>query len=248
MNRTLSKPNYYRVVIRLVAVLAVGLSLAWAPCAQAAGNVEVSVEDGDLIIRGDDRDNNIIVTAGNVTGRAGTTVNGGGETVTDDIDIKMKGGDDFVRVDIVLVSDDLKVSMGSGDDIIELLEVRVSDETQIATGDGNDIVFIDGVLSRSEEFIRSDFVDKFTVETGDDEDLVEINHAIFRDEVDVKLGSGIDGVCSHASEYQRPDETSFDGGEPAGEEFFLLVEVPVIVTGFEDGSPDDCSFLGGREF
>src|SRR5678815_3123917 len=106
MNRKLSKPNY-RVVIHLLVVLTcgLGLSMAWTQQAQAAGDVQVSVQDGNLIIRGDDRDNNIILTENGVSGRAGTTVNGERhifipDGVTRDIDIKMKGGNDFVRIEL----------------------------------------------------------------------------------------------------------------------------------------------------
>ncbi|PYJ16481.1 MAG: hypothetical protein DME96_09595 [Verrucomicrobia bacterium] len=99
MNRQLNKPNY-RVLIRLLTVLvsAVGLNLALATSAQAAGNVELRVEHGNAIITGDAGDNNIIVIQACcqtviVTGRAETTVNGSSgrsevEGVTHDIDIK----------------------------------------------------------------------------------------------------------------------------------------------------------------
>src|SRR5436190_1533437 len=146
MDRKLSRLNY-RVVIRLVAVLAsvVGLNLAWATGAQAAGNVEARVEGQHLILTGDDSDNNIIVQEGGiVTGRAGTTINGssdsfGGAGVS--ISIKMKGGNDFVRVDAdsgQTVYREVKIDTGMGDDIIEILGVRVTDETRIDTGDGDD--------------------------------------------------------------------------------------------------------------
>jgi hypothetical protein len=238
--------------------------MAWSPWAQAAGNVQASVEDGDLVITGDGRDNNIIVIQESVLGqvavigRAGTTVNRERrrfdlEGVAGDIDIEMRGGDDFVRIEVVpgfsvAIPGDLRIDTGKQDDIIELLGVTVAAETPIDTGDGNDIVFIDGVFTINDEFVRSDFAGKFAVETGDGEDLVEINHAIFRGEVNVKLGSGIDGVCSNASEYQSPDQTSFDGGEPSegpGDEFVGLDRETQAVIGFE-GEPDDCGFLGGR--
>lgn len=262
MNGNLNKPNY-GVVMRLATVLACGLgaSMAWAPSAQAAGDVQV-VTDGNLFITGDGRDNNIMVIADGstvrVAGRAGTTVNR--ERLFDaevtDIDIEMRGGDDFLRVDVdpgfMAFPGDLEIDMGKQDDMIEFLGVAVAGETRIDTGDGNDIVFIDGVFSPSEEFIRSDFAGKFAVETGDDEDLVEINHAVFRGEVDVRVGNGIDGVCTQAaSEYQSLDQTSFDGGEPSefpGDGFFELIDqLRGAVVNFED-HPDDCSFLGGRDF
>ena len=258
MNRKLSKLNC-RVVIRLLAVLAsaAALNLAWATRAQGAGNVEVSEEDGVLIITGDDSDNNIIVQEGGlVTGRAGTTINGNGRfepfDVIHDINIKMKGGDDFVRVDAgpgTTVFRDVKIDTGMGDDIIEILGLRVRDETRIDTGDGDDLLFIDSVLTPF-GFSRSDFTGKFTLDSGSGRDLFEFHNATFRDEVDVRLGFGIDGACGFEdSEFQRPHMVRFDGGPPSGGfsgDGIVNAGLEFTITDFED-FPDDCSFLGGRD-
>src|SRR5436309_10574524 len=149
MNRKLSKLNY-RVAIRLLAVLAsaAALNLAWATSAQAAGNVEVREEDGALIITGDDSDNNIIVQEGGlVTGRAGTTINGNGRfepfDVLHDINMKSKGGDDFIRVDAgpgTTVFRDVKIDTGMGDDHIEIMGLRVRGVIRIDTGVGDEIM------------------------------------------------------------------------------------------------------------
>lgn len=221
------------------------------------GNVHVSVQNGSLIIRGDSRDNNIILTENGVTGRAGTTVNGERfvfipDGVINDVVIRMKGGDDFVRVELpgtnFAIPRDLEISMGSGADIIELLQVRVPNETRIDTGGGNDVVFIDGVLG-SNEFIRSDFAGLFKLEARGGKDLFEFHHAIFRGEVDVRLGSGIDGACStQDSEFVVPGLASFKGGAPNGfpGDGFVAPGIEfTAISGFEE-FPDDCSFLGGR--
>ena len=253
MNRKLSKLNC-RVAIRLLAVLAsaVGLNLAWATWAQAAGNVEVREENGVLIITGDDSDNNIIVQEGGlVTGRAGTIINGTAEGVIHEVVIKMKGGDDFVRVDAgpgTTVFRDVKIDTGMGDDIIEILGLRVRDETRIDTGDGDDLLFIDGVLTPF-GFSRSDFTGKFTLDSGSGRDLFEFHNATFRDEVDVRLGFGIDGACGFEdSEFQRPHLVRFDGGPPSGfpGDGIVNAGLEFTITDFED-FPDDCSFLGGRD-
>jgi hypothetical protein len=243
--------------LRLVAILTFAVSLASAPQSQASGDVQVSVKNGSLIIRGDAHDNNIILTEGGIAGRAGTTVNGERhifipEGITNNIDISMKGGDDFVRVELpgtnFAISHDLEISMGSGDDNTELLQVRVPEETRIDTGNGNDIIFIDGVLGVN-EFIRSDFAGKFTLDTGSGEDLFEFHHTIFQGEVEVRLGSGIDSACNtEDSEIQIPDQASFDGGAPSGfpGDGFVAPSIELTnITGFEN-FPDDCSFLGGR--
>ena len=244
-------------VLRLVAILTFAVNLASAPQAQPVGDVQVSVKNGNLIIRGDEHDNNIILTENGIAGRAGTTINGERhifipEGVTNDIDISMKGGDDFVRVELpgtnFAISHDLEINMGSGDDIIELLQVKVPEETRIETGNGNDIIFIDGVLGVN-EFIMSDFTGKFKLETGSGEDLFEFHHTIFQGEVDVRLGSGIDSACNtEDSEIQRPDQASFNGGAPSGfpGDGFVAPSIELTnITGFEN-FPDDCSFLGGR--
>ncbi|RPJ26696.1 MAG: hypothetical protein EHM33_10610 [Chloroflexi bacterium] len=137
--------------------------------------------------------------------------------------------------------------MGTGADIIELLQVSAPDETRIDTGNGHDIIFIDGVFDGS-DFVRSEFTGKFKVDTGSGEDLLEFHHAIFHGEVDVKLGSGIDGACStQDSEFLMPDQANFNGGSPNGfpGDGFVAPTIGLNVTGFEF-DPDDCSFLGGR--
>ena len=227
-----------------------------APLPRAGGNVQVSVVSGNLIIRGDDRDNNIIITESLIAGRAGTTINGERrifvpDGVTADVDIKMRGGNDFVRVELpgtnFAVPQDLEISMGNGTDIIELLQVKVPAETRLDTGSGDDIIFIDGVFDSS-DFVRSEFTGKFKVETGSGEDLLEFHHAIFHGEVDVKLGSGIDGACStQDSEFLMPDQANFDGGSPSGfpGDGFVAPTIGLNITGIEF-FPDDCTFLGGR--
>lgn len=256
MNKKLIKLNH-RVVVSVMAILAFAITLASAPLAKSIGNVQVRVENGNLVIQGDDQDNNIIITESGVSGRAGTTVNGERhlfipEDVTNDIEIRMKGGNDFVRVELpgtnFAIPHDLVLNMGSGNDIIELLQVRAPNETRIDTGNGNDIVFIDGVLGVN-EFIRSEFTGKFELKAGSGEDLFEFQHTIFRSEVDVKLGSGIDGACNtENSEFQMPDQASFNGGAPSGfpgDGFVAPNTQFTNITGFEN-FPDDCSFLGGR--
>ena len=133
--------------------------------------------------------------------------------------------------------------MGGHDDMIELLGVTVTGDTRIETRGGNDIVFIDGVGGQTSDFQR------FTAVTGSDKDLVEIQRAIFRGEVDVSLGSGIDFVCGNAAEFQAPGIVSFDGGAPDGGfpgDEHTVEESGGLIINFE-GNPDDCSFLGGRE-
>lgn len=248
-----------RTVIRLIAVLAfaVSLTIAWSPWAQAVGNVQVTMENGDLIIQGDNADNNIIITESGVAGRASTLVNNQRrisipDGVADDVVIMMMDGDDFVRVELpgsnFAVPDDLRITMGAGSDTIELLQTKAPDETRVSTAGGSDVVFIDGVFDGN-NFVRPDFGGTFTLASGGGDDLLEFHHAVFQGDVDVSLGSGIDGACStEDSEFQDPGQARFNGGDPSGfpgDGFVSRGLEFTNIVGFED-FPDDCSFLGGR--
>jgi len=230
--------------------------------AQAAGNVDATLQNGDLIISGDDRDNNIIViqeccSTVIVKGRADTTINGSTSRfdteVTHDIIIGLNDGNDFVRVEVVPgvgeIMNDLKIHSGHGDDTVELLGVTVQDDTAIETGDGDDVIFIDGVQEPN-GYQHPDFRGRFSVKAGSGQDLLEFHHAIFRGEVDVTMGNGIDGVCNtEDSDFLQPDQATFDGGPPngfPGDGFVApIIQLPHIIN-FEE-FPDDCSFLGGRD-
>ena len=225
--------------------------------ALAAGNVLVNVQNGNLVIQGDAGDNNIIVVESGVVGRAGTTVNGERglffiDGVTNDVRIDMKGGNDFLRVELpgtnFAISNNLVIRMGEGDDNIELLQTRAPNETRIHTEEGNDVVFIDGV-TRFSQFFRSDFFGKFVLRTGVGNDLFEFHNTTFHGEVDVMLGTGNDGACTtQDAEFVMPKLASFDGGGPSGflGDGFVSPSLEfTALLGFEF-FPDDCSFLGGR--
>lgn len=245
-------------ILSCMTVLALAGSVAVVPLpAPTGGDVQVRVEDGDLIIQGDNRDNNIIVTESLIGGRAGTTINGERrifvpEGMTGDIVINMEGGDDFVRVELpgtnFHVLHDLEINMGRGNDILELLQVKVPEETRIDMGSGHDIIFIDGVMGPN-EFTRSEFFGNFMVTTGSGEDLLEFHRTIFHGGVNVDLGSDVDGVCNtEDSQILMPEQAFFDGGAPSsfpGDGLVApTIEFPNIIN-FE-AFPDDCSFLGGR--
>lgn len=222
-----------------------------AQAENAPGNVTVTVDKGDLLIRGDAGDNNIFLTETGIAGRAGTKVNGDGfesipDGVTRDVRIDMVGGDDFVRVELpgtnFAITNNLVVTMGAGDDNLELLQVRAPNATRIDAGDGNDIVFVDGVRSFS-DFVKSDFGGEFVLRTGPGDDLFEFHNAIFRGEVDIRLGLGADGACSsQGSKFLAPHLGTFDGG--GSSDGFHAIHIPNL-TNFEF-FPDDCTYLGAR--
>ena len=169
MNRKLSKPHY-SVVTRLVAVLAcgLGLSMAWAPSVQAAGQVSVKVNGfGNLIVTGDGANNCIEVALlatgqGTVSGCDSTLVNGGSSVpysgVKYDFKFNMQGGNDTVIIaddDGDTVLDDLEINTGTGNDTVEVHHFAVLGEMHINTGSGNDLVIIDGVAARHSSQINT---------------------------------------------------------------------------------------------
>ena len=256
MNKKFFQRNH-RIIIGIVVILVVTVSVAAPPRQPLTRNIQVRVENGNLILLGNDLDSNIIITENGVSGRMGTTVNGQRhifipEAATHDVIISMRGGNDFVQVELpggnFTIPHDLVINTGPGNDMIELLQVKAPNETRINTGPGSDIVFIDGVLHPS-GYIRSEFTGKFTLFAGRGADLLEFHNAIFHGSVDVRLGPGIDGACStEDSEFQMPDQASFNGGFPSvfpGDGFVAHSLEFTNITGFED-FPDDCSYLGGR--
>ena len=124
--------SIYRIRAGLVAVLAAGVSMTWAPWAQAAGNMQVSVKNGNLVIRGDDAFNCIGITGKGGTGEYSvggcdsTLINGGDVSgVIHGIIIDMRGGDDNVTInggDNNIAPDDLEITTGSGNDTVTVAD------------------------------------------------------------------------------------------------------------------------------
>jgi hypothetical protein len=129
----------------LLASFAATPSLAQAE--NLPGNVTVTVNNGDLIIRGDAGDNNIILVESGIAGRTGTKVNGERrifipDGVTGDVRIDMVGGDDFVRIELpgtnFAIPNNVVITTGLGNDHLELLQLRAPNSTRRDTGHGNE--------------------------------------------------------------------------------------------------------------
>jgi len=166
-----------------------------------AGNVVAKVVNGNLKITGDALDNDITVTQGLtanqfvITGNGTTTVNGlVADTlvgVTKSFNVKLKGGDDAVKLDSLTVPNKLIVNTGAGDDRVELENVNVLGRTNINTGWGNDDVLIDPTV----------FDGKANIKTGAGKDMVELAEAIFKGRASLVTGSGADTVTVSDSDF-----------------------------------------------
>jgi hypothetical protein len=170
-----------------------------------AGDVSVFLDaDGNLIVEGDNQANCIeldqfgdFTVRGCDAGGGPTRINGvpNGEVEfgvlnEGDIKIRLKGGDDGVRVgfnsDSVNPPDDLEIDTGGGNDEVEITgDTNIGDDLEITTGGGND----DVVVMNTTTGVADDTV----IDTGDGADSVAIIGS-FGDDLEIKTGRGDDSV------------------------------------------------------
>lgn len=231
----------------------------------AGGNVTIRVSKGNLLIKGDNRSNCIVIvpgsglTQGTVNPCDDTTINKQTDSFYyDDVDkdykIQMQGGADRVLIDGMAddpgdIPRDLKIHTGAGDDKVTLLEVYVFGETEISMGSGIDTLEID------QQSFNSVFDDDFVVKTGSGNDAVDMcsglalvgTKSTFNDDVKVKLGSGQDRLCICG--IFAHEEVEFDGGS-GSKDGYVVEETDFLEDvqpkGFEL-FPDDCAYLGGQD-
>src|SRR5262245_32472008 len=131
-----------------------------------AGNVLVSVSNGDLIVTGDTQENQIqiiqarqngVPTAGRywIAPQNGTLINGQASgqyvnNVTRDMRINLGDANDRLTLSDgssnsnFIVPRDLIIDMAGGADVVNVNKISVRDDATITTGDGNDSVTFKG--------------------------------------------------------------------------------------------------------
>jgi hypothetical protein len=178
-----------------------------------AGDVTAQIIKGDLVIRGDDFDNGITITAGSVAGTivvtgvsaggAATRVNGtanGAVTLagfTDDFKIKMKGGNDTVAITSLTVRDSFKLKLGKGNDTATLTSVTVADDAKITGKRGNDSVTI-----------TNSVFEELGVKMGRDNDVLSIAGTTVHDKTKLKGGRGANSLATGAGNSLANSKTS----------------------------------------
>jgi len=134
--------------------------------------------DGDFRIRMRGGNDRVLVSDGD------------GNRVPDDLDISTGSGDDSVLVQGFFVDDDLRIDSGAGNDTIELANtVVVAERTSIHTGSGDDRLFLEPAEVPDLLIV---FGDDVTIRTSSGRDFVDLSGALFRQGLDVDLGSGDD--------------------------------------------------------
>jgi hypothetical protein len=234
--------------------------LATASLGHAAGNVLIDVTEGDLIIKGDDLDNLILMDlspegALRIKGLEGTTVNGSSDVEVSglpfdyDLLARLGAGDDLLVIAGIDIGDDLRIDGGAGDDTIQLGGVFVDDDLEIITTDGDDRV--DLVATDVGDDLRiqlgsgadtllalgSSVADRAGVQTGRGDDIVQIAGNLL-DTLAIDLGRGDDLLTvDFGNEIAGP--SLFDGG-PGGD---TLADAqgsafgePPVIKGFEFGT------------
>lgn len=226
-------------MIRSTIALAVAASLLSASAAHAAGNVKAKLKNGDLTLTGDSLDNDIGIEQVDaviyVTGYSGTTINGSSGiavTVTDDLKINLKDGDDYVYLGYVEV-DDCSIKTGDGDDYVYLYGCTFDDDLTVDTGDDHDYANFQytsvygetiGKLGSGDDqlYVYEGYVsDDCEISTSDGYDYLDVAYSTFSGDVDVDLGDDDDSLQLTYSVY-------FDGG-----------------CELDGGNDEDSAYIGG---
>ena len=178
-----------------------------------AGDVAVSVVNGDLKITGDANGNSVaifqtiqqgvpVADSFYVSGFNGTTINGApiGKAfsgVTRDFNINLAGGSDILKLgtnssaDVARfrVPNDLRIEMGDGTNQVELLYITVADDTTINTGNGTDYVTVLGNFGLGDAGNAVDNLQNdVTINTNGGMDEVWVRHSFVRNDLSIDMG------------------------------------------------------------
>lgn len=169
-----------------------------------AGDVSVNVRGDNLIIKGDNADNDIeIYESGGtvwVDGLNGTTLSKDASGTSFDtginaasvnkLKVKLKGGDDSLEIYAGITANKTKINLGKGEDYLDVLDITSSKKFVANTGAGDDTVYIDGTYNKAK------------LKTGSGDDDVEVGNfagATFAGRTVAKLGQGDDTLDVGAS-------------------------------------------------
>lgn len=158
-------------------------------------NVTVELQNGDLIIVGDEGNNEVTVSQRGfgfilVQGHNGTTINGSATpqhlstgVVQDDVRVDFTaGGRNKLKIDGLRIGADVVYRGGDDRDVVGIFDGSVGGDINIRTEDGYDVVAAYRVAMDG----------KFTVNTGRHPDAVGIGGQEMRVNANVNTGSGKD--------------------------------------------------------
>jgi hypothetical protein len=197
-----------------------------------AGDVQVTVEEGTLVIIGDDNDNHVVVegsgTVGSVliTGEDDTTIffNNVEQTTPllvpgasfDSIEVDLNAGDDTLEMNNVEVID-LIITMDQGADVVRLGAYAAYAVNRSAITPASGSVFVDGL---------------FDVDTGSGADLVEAVRVLGVADWDINLGD------SDGSTNNNDDRVDNDFFVTLDDQLYIFIGAGEIID-INGGTGDD---------
>lgn len=205
-----------------------------------AGDVSVNVTgSGNVVINGDNADNQIRIDASNagghvwVYGEDGTTIDGlgaylingdGTGTIEGNLTIRLKGGADRALIREVHVEGNVRAIMGSDNDSFMMSRAFVDGNVNVTTAQGNDLVqvvrsMVHGKLTINTAAgvdrvligLASDIDGRTLINTGSNHDFVFINSE-FDGRLTINTGSGDDRVALHAMDIVEPFNVNLGSG------------------------------------
>ena len=201
-----------------------------------AGDVQVVVSRGDLVITGDRADNQVEIVAtanpgeyevrGLERGGEDTTINGTGETITvdgvrDDIRIDMGGGDSQIGLmesaegDLLAVPDDLVIRNRAGQLTIDTDNVQVRDDLRIRTRRGSDNI----------RLLETQVDDDVRIVTLGGDDDVSLDQVNVGSDTMIKLGAGVNELTVQDTEFG--DDLNVTGGHAGDGDTFRIRDTNV---------------------
>ena len=176
----------------------------------ADGDVTVFLDNGDVVVIGDDASNDIIHEAEGdlaIRGRNGTTVNGSAEPfflppVEGRYFVDLGEGDDTFTTSTVLRPNS-ELHMGNGTDLVQIGNSTASGRgLLIDTGAGDDIVDVQDssfgrlkiMTGRGSDLVSFLFADAdlLAIQTGSGDDTVNLSESTFTGRVSIMGGGGHD--------------------------------------------------------
>ena len=167
--------------------------------------------NGDLVVTGDQQDNELYVfqidsDSFALFGENGTKINGlSGHPfhgVTDDLRINLRNGDNKIALQGVDLADDLRIRSGNGEDTIIVQEATVRSDVNIRTGGGADTVMVQDTTIGG--------LHRVMTAAGNDELLVSTSTMV---RAVVQTGSGNDEAFLRNLEFHQPSRVRLGGGE-----------------------------------
>lgn len=156
-----------------------------------AGDVSVTVVEGNLLVRGDEASNGVAITSGDAAseyvvvglpvGDAATSING-----------------TFERVVVTGVSGGIRMGLGRGDDVFNLFQANVRGYVSVATGLGNDHVNIGGPQTQVSD-MNTVIQGRLLVDLGEGNDSLRIGGSEVEQGLEAHGGMGNDDVAIRAS-------------------------------------------------